>query len=70
MSLDTFERVGEYMFRCKTCGQEVPSGIINISSHWAECSGKEQMKYIQNLADMSMPTDQKITELKKLYNIK
>jgi len=44
--VDTFERIGEHLFKCTTCGKEVPSGIINISGHWASCSGKELMDKI------------------------
>ncbi len=40
MGFDTFERVRDFVYKCKTCGKEVPSGIVNISSHWAECTGK------------------------------
>ncbi len=40
MGLDTFEKAGDFLYKCKTCGAEVPSGIFSISGHWAECSGK------------------------------
>lgn len=28
---------------CKICGAKVDCGIISVSSHWAECQGKEKM---------------------------
>lgn len=35
-----FKSVGDSTFICKTCGEEVESGISNISDHWANCNGK------------------------------
>lgn len=38
--METFEQVSEFIFKCKTCGKEIPAGIFNISGHWAECTAK------------------------------
>lgn len=40
MGFDTFEKIGDFLYRCKTCGKEVHSGIFSMSGHWAECTGK------------------------------
>ena len=40
MGFDSFEKVRNFTYKCKTCSKEVPSGIVNISSHWTECTGK------------------------------
>lgn len=60
MGFDTFEKVKEFVFRCKTCREEVPSGIVNISSHWAKCTGKEFTQAIMKRAE---ETNGKLTEL-------
>jgi hypothetical protein len=38
---DSFIHIGDGLFKCKGCGEEVPSGIFNLSGHWAKCTGKE-----------------------------
>lgn len=43
MVFDTFEKVRESVYRCKTCGEEVPGGIFNLSSHWNKCTGKDSI---------------------------
>ena len=68
-SLDTFERIGEHLFRCKTCGAEVESGIINISGHWVNCSGKRQFDNIMKIKDMPLAIDDKMDLVKKEMNI-
>ena len=60
MGFDTFEKVKEFVFRCKTCGEEVPSGIVNISGHWTKCTGKEFTQAIMKRAE---ETNGKLTEL-------
>lgn len=36
-----FEKVADFKYKCKHCGEIIDSGIINISEHWVKCSGKE-----------------------------
>lgn len=38
--MNDFEKLDNGFFMCKTCGEQVPSGIVNISGHWVECTGK------------------------------
>ncbi len=40
-TLDSFEKIGPHLLKCKTCGKEVKTGIVNISTHWCSCTGKE-----------------------------
>ncbi len=43
MGLDDFEHIekdGLNFYKCKGCGEVLPSGIVGISSHWAGCTGK------------------------------
>lgn len=55
---ESFEKIGEGMYRCKGCGAEVPSGIFNISGHWAVCTGKQ---FTENL--MQQMEARKLTTL-------
>lgn len=34
---------------CPTCGINLPSGIVGISNHWAECGGRELHKKIVSI---------------------
>lgn len=36
-------------YKCNACGEVFPSGIVTLSRHWAECSGKGFMKDIKSL---------------------
>ena len=51
MSFDSFRLIREGVLQCKTCGREVPSGIFNISGHWAECTGKDFTKAVMQKAE-------------------
>lgn len=46
-----FEQVGEFLFKCKNCGEEIPSGIANVSSHWVKCGGKNFYNGLMNVAN-------------------
>ena len=39
-----FKEIGGNQFECNNCKMVVPSGIFNISGHWADCEGKEFTK--------------------------
>ena len=39
-SFSSFELIGDHKVKCKTCGEEMPTGIITISNHWCNCTGK------------------------------
>lgn len=41
MLLGHFEMVREGTTRCVDCGKEVPTGIINLAQHAAECFDKD-----------------------------
>ncbi|AGO49649.1 hypothetical protein Phi13:2_gp039 [Cellulophaga phage phi13:2] len=36
---------------CPDCGINLPSGIVGISSHWAQCGGKEMHENIVDFFD-------------------
>ena len=67
--LDRFETIGKHLLRCKDCGQEVPSGIMNISEHWTKCGGKQQMDNIMKINDMPLHINDKMDLVKKEMNI-
>ncbi len=60
MGFGTFEKVRDFVYKCKTCGQEVPSGIVSISGHWSECTGKF---FTQELMKKAEETKGKLTPL-------
>lgn len=51
--MDRFKHIGENKFQCSSCGEVVPSGIINISGHWAKCEGKEFSDALINRRELS-----------------
>jgi len=40
MGFDDFEPVVNFTTKCKHCGSVIPTGIVSISEHWNNCSGK------------------------------
>lgn len=54
---------------CKVCGATVQRGIISVSSHWAECAGKEQMDFINKVAQSNLKIEDKMSLIKKQYSI-
>ena len=50
---------------CPTCGKHLPSGIVGIAKHWADCGGKNFHKELQ---EKIKDPDFGIEELKKLQN--
>lgn len=75
--MNGFELIGEpsddfsvpRFYRCTTCGTTVPSGIINISGHWAECAGKGMIDAIRKIDKMPLATKDKMDLVKKQFNI-
>ncbi len=42
MSFQDFDLIDDNTnVKCKTCGEVMPTGIINISEHWVKCTGKD-----------------------------
>lgn len=48
--MDSFEKVQDGIYKCKTCGEQLSSGIMNISSHWDGCTGKEFSDAMMDMA--------------------
>ncbi len=69
MGLDSFELFSDTHVKCKTCGAEVMRGIISISGHWVECTGKKQFDAIQKINKMPLNIDDKMDVLKNQMNI-
>ena len=42
--MDNFKQIGEFLWKCESCGAEVKSGIANIAGHWVSCTGKDFTK--------------------------
>ena len=55
--------------KCDICGELVERGIINYSNHWAEKHGKAQMDFINKVASSSLRTEDKMSLIKKEFNI-
>lgn len=71
-----FELIGEHptfdtprFYKCTTCEAVIPSGIINISGHWAECAGKGMMDAIHKIDKMPLSTKDKMDLVKNNFNI-
>lgn len=64
-----FTLIKEYLFKCDTCGKEVPSGITNLSGHWAECFGKETMDSVNKIDNMPLRIEDKMDLWKQLFKI-
>lgn len=78
MCFDTFELIGEHdkddfstprFYSCKTCSTVVPSGIVNLSGHWAECTGKQTMDNVHKIDAMPLRVKDKMDLIKKQFNI-
>ena len=50
---------------CPSCGAHLPSGIVGISSHWAECGGKEKHQEILAFFDSE---NRNFEDLKEILN--
>lgn len=59
----------EFTVRCKTCGEEMPTGIVNLSTHWSNCSGKGFHDAIMDLANKTggKLTLTDVTELQNIH---
>ena len=75
--MNGFELIGEHptfdtlrFYRCTTCNAVIPSGIINLSGHWAECAGKGMMDNIHKIDRIPLDVKDKIDLVKKQFNIK
>ena len=60
---------GTDLYRCDDCQAEVPRGIISISDHWAKCSGKYRMEFLNELANSNLTTEDKLKVLKKEFKV-
>lgn len=58
MSFESFELIGDFKVKCKTCGEEMPTGIFSISKHWTECTGKG---FTENLLTLASQKEGKLT---------
>lgn len=73
--MNGFEPIGEHTFdapryfKCVTCGATVPSGIINLSGHWAECAGKGVMENVNKISNMPLSVKDKMDLIKKEFSI-
>lgn len=56
-------------YKCTTCGEVLPSGIITLSGHWAECTGKGMMDNIHKIDSMALAVKDKMDILKNKFNI-
>ena len=60
--MESFKMIKEGLFKCKTCGKEIPSGIFNISGHWVDCTGKDFYQEIIKIAEKTKNEKQGILD--------
>lgn len=58
MSFESFELIGDFNVKCKTCGKEMPTGIFSISQHWTKCTGKV---FTENLLTLASQKEVKLS---------
>ena len=58
-SSDWIEFVEDHIV-CKICGTRVERGIANVSGHWAICQGKEDMAFVNKVADSKLGAKDKL----------
>lgn len=64
-----FTFIKDYLFKCDTCGKEVPSGITNLANHWAECYGKDTIDNLHKIDNMPLRIKDKMDLFKQLFKI-
>ena len=64
---NTFELIGDNTAKCNTCGRVIPTGIVNISGHWVQCTGKEFHITLMKMAEKKKTTIEDIEELRNDY---
>jgi hypothetical protein len=52
---------------CGVCGERVERGIITVSEHWSNCSGKEFMDKIHKITNSPDAIKEKMDKVKKLF---
>jgi len=56
-------------YRCTTCDAVLPSGIITLSGHWAECAGKGFVDNIKKIDKIPLSVKDKMDLVKNNFNI-
>ncbi len=46
-----FDLIGDFKVKCKTCGEEMPTGMVTLSSHWVKCTGKHFYSALMSKAE-------------------
>lgn len=58
---------GYHKFKCTTCNEILDGGIINLSSHWAKCGGKDfQEALVKRRLEKGTLTNDDVEEFKNL----
>lgn len=65
--INDFELIGNNTVKCKTCGKEMPTGIIGISGHWVQCTGKEFHTALMKKAEKKKITTEDVEGLQNDY---
>lgn len=63
------ESLEPHTARCNHCQKIIPTGILNISRHWSECSGKEVYEIIKGIDESDKTIQQKMAAVKKLLSL-
>ena len=65
--INDFELIGNNTVKCKTCGKEMLTGIIGISGHWVECTGKNFHTALMKMAEKKKIKTEDIEKLQNDY---
>lgn len=64
-----FTMIEPYKFKCDTCGEVVPAGIITIADHFTKCWGKGMFDNIEKIDKSNLRTKDKMDLVKNVFNI-
>lgn len=56
-------------YKCTTCNAILPSGIVSLANHFAECTGKELVESLKKIDSMQLSTKDKMDLVKNNFNI-
>lgn len=64
-----FTMIQPFKFRCDTCGEIVPSGILNITDHFSKCFGKDLCENVKKIDESNLNVDDKMDLAKNIFSV-
>ena len=65
--MESFEKIAPFNYRCKDCGKEGLSGIVQISEHWSKCTGRKFYNSLIRSRRYESITESHIEQLRQKY---